>query len=437
MALGGGKFVSQNKVLPGAYINVASPSATVETIADRGVVAMPVETDWGPDGEVFRVDVEDFNNGCLQLFGYERGHEKMKALRDLFRNTQTAYLYRLNGGAAAFCEYATAKYKGIRGNDIRIVIQKNADDETKYDVSTYLDNRKVDMQRVGAMTELMPNDFVVFKADATIAEVAGVSLAGGTNKESVVAADYQAFLDRIESYSFNILACACQAEAINALFVEYTRRMRDEVGIKFQTVLYRSAGADHEGVISLENRATGDGVPEASIVFWLAGVEASCDISKTIMNKVYDGEYTVDTDYTQAQLEAGIAAGKLQLHSVGGSVRVLSDINTFVSFTEEKTSDFAQNQVIRVIDDIANTTATIFNTKYLGVVTNNASGRISLWNDIVKRHKELEAGGAIENFNVDDIKIEQGDTKKSVIVNEKVSIAASMTQLYMSVIVSL
>ena len=436
MALGGGKYTSQNKVLPGAYINFASPSVAAAAVAERGVAAMPIELDWGADGEVFRVDVETFNNDCLKIFGYERSHDKMKPLRDLFRGAKTAFLYRLNGGVAAFCEYATAKYKGTRGNDIRIVIQKNVDDQTKYDVETYLGNVRMDTQRVTAMTGLKDNDYVTFKTDATIAEVAGVSLTGGTNKTTLDTADYQGFLDKIESYSFNVLACATSTAAVNALFVAFTKRMRDDNGIKFQTVLYKTSTADYEGVISVENTASPSTEPAASLVYWVAGAEASCDISKTITNKAYDGEYGVDTDYTQAQLEAGIAAGKLMLHNASGSVRVLSDVNTFVSFTEEKTSDFAQNQVIRVIDDIANTIAAIFNQKYLGNVTNNASGRISLWNDVVKRHKELESAGAIENFNVNDVKIKQGETNKSVVVNEVISVANSMAQLYMSVIVS-
>ena len=41
---------------------------------------------------------------------------------------------------------------------------------------------------------------------------------------------------------------------MNALFVSFTRRMREEAGVKFQTVLYRT-DADYEGVISVQNSA--------------------------------------------------------------------------------------------------------------------------------------------------------------------------------------
>lgn len=84
--------------------------------------------------------------------------------------------------------------------------------------------------------------------------------------------------------------------------------MRDEAGVKFQTVLHQYSKADYEGVISVENEAEESAV---GLVYWAAGAEAACAVNKTIENKVYDGEYTVKTSYTQAQLADAIKAGKL------------------------------------------------------------------------------------------------------------------------------
>ena len=60
MALGGGTFVAQNKVLPGAYINFVSLAAASATLSDRGIATMPLELDWGVEGAVFEVTSEDF-----------------------------------------------------------------------------------------------------------------------------------------------------------------------------------------------------------------------------------------------------------------------------------------------------------------------------------------------------------------------------------------
>jgi hypothetical protein len=114
---------------------------------------------------------------------------------------------------------------------------------------------------------------------------------------------------------------------------------------------------------------------------------------------------------------------------------MLEDINSLTTVTADKGEDFKYNQTIRVIDQIANDIAKLFNTKYLGRIPNNPTGRVSLWADIVKHHKELEAVNAIENFNPDLLKVEQGETKKSVVVNDAITVVNAMAQLYMTVVV--
>lgn len=135
MALGGGTFTSQNKELPGAYINFVSAASASAALSDRGIATMPLELDWGVEGEVFEVTNEDFQKNSLKLFGYAFDSPKMLGLNDLFMGAKTLYAYRLNGGGdKAANTYATAKYCGVRGNDLKIVIQKNADDASNQSV---------------------------------------------------------------------------------------------------------------------------------------------------------------------------------------------------------------------------------------------------------------------------------------------------------------
>lgn len=412
--LGGGTFNAQNKKLPGTYINFASASRASASLSDRGIVAIPLLMDWGAADEVFEVSNEKFVNNSLKIFGYDYSHDKMKGLRDLFKNTKTLYAYRLNGkGTKATNTYAEAKYPGIRGNDLKIIISKNVDDETKFDVKTVLEFKEMDVQTVKNSSELVANDWVTFKS-AELQETASTPLASGTNGTEVTTSEYQAFLNAIESYSFNALGCPVEDAKINELFVTFTKRMRDEVGAKFQTVVYRKP-ADYEGVISVENEVTDD-VNKASVVYWTTGAQAGCAVNKSLTNTAYDGEFKIKVDYTQSQLADALESGKFIFHNVTGEVRVLEDINTFTSVTDEKSIDFSNNQTIRVIDQIANDVAALFNTKYLGKIPNNASGRISLQSDVVAIHRALEDIQAIENFSADDIVVAQGDTKKSVVL---------------------
>jgi hypothetical protein len=143
MALGGGVFLTQNKVLPGSYINFISASRASATLSDRGVAAIPLMLDWGNDADVFSVDSGQFQKESLKLFGYDYTNDNLKPLRDLFRNIRMGYFYRLNGGGVkAANTLATAVYSGTRGNDITIIVEPNEAfvEETNevFDVTTVL-----------------------------------------------------------------------------------------------------------------------------------------------------------------------------------------------------------------------------------------------------------------------------------------------------------
>lgn len=434
MALGGGIFTTQNKELPGAYINFVSAASASAALSDRGTATMPLTLDWGADGKVFEVTSGDFQKNCLKIFGYPYGSPKMKGLRDLFQNTQTLYAYKLSsGGEKASNDYAQALYSGIRGNDLKIIIQVNADDDSLFDVKTVLGAETVDEQTVSKAEELTANDFVSFK-DTTLAVTAGTPLSGGTNG-TVNGTAYQNYLDKIESYTYNVMGVVVTDEATKGLLASFVKRMRDEMGVKFQLVLYNYA-ADYYGTVSVKNKVLDDGENEASLVYWVTGALAACEVNRSCQNKIYSGEFTVDTDYTQNELRNAVRAGEFMLHKVGADVRVLEDINTMVTVSDTQGEIFKDNQTVRVCDQIANDIAVLFNTKYLGVVPNDNAGRVSLWSDIVKHHEQLQEIRAIENFSDDDVKVAQGNTRKSVVVTDTVTITGTMSQLYMTVTVA-
>lgn len=432
MALGGGSFKTQNKVLPGAYINFVSTASADPALSERGIATMPLELDWGVDGEVFTVTQEDFTKNCVKIFGYGYEHEKLKGLRDLFLNIHTLYAYKVNsGGMKASNNYAEARYSGIRGNDLKILIQKNIDDEAAFDVTTILDTTIVDIQTVADASKLVGNDYVTFKTDTELEVTASTPLAGGTNG-TVSGEDYQNYLDKMESYTYNSMGVVTDENTVKNLFLSFNKRMRDEKGIKFQVVLYQKA-ADYMGVVNVKNRALDTDWPMASLVYWVTGVIAGCEVNKSNQNRVYDGEFLVDTDYTQTELEEAIQSGEFTLHKVNSDIRVLEDINSMVTTSDTQGDIFKDNQTIRVIDQLANDDAVLFNTKYLGVVPNDNAGRISLWSDLVKIREKLQDLRAIEDFSDSDVVVEAGETKKSVVVSGSITVVNAMSKLYMTV----
>jgi hypothetical protein len=440
MAYGGGTFIAQNKVLPGTYINFVSAASSSAALSDRGIAAIGITTGWGVSGDIFSVTSEDFQKHSTELFGSDITSDELKGLRDIFMNARTVYCYRLDGGGAkASCTYATAKYAGTKGNSLKIVITANVDDSEKFDVATVYGTQTVDTQTgVASASELVNNTWVDFISTATLAVTAGTALTGGTDG-TVNGTAHQTFLDKLEAYNFNALGCNSAESTIKALYVNYCKRLRDELGKKFQVVVQGYA-ADYEGAVNVKNSVTDTGASGHELVWWVTGVMAGTAVNASATAKAYNGEYTVSVPYTQTQLENAIKAGEFVLHKTPEegteTVRVLKDINSLVTTSDTKGDVFKSNQTIRVIDQIANDTAVIFNGSYLGKVPNDAPGREALRTDIVSLHESLADLRAIQDFNAADITIAQGDDAVSVVVTDAITVVNAMEKLYMTVTVA-
>lgn len=518
MALGGGVFTTQNKKLPGAYINFVSASQANTTLSDRGVCAVPMALDWGDSETVMQLTNNSFMNDSLKLLGHDYTSDYCLPFRELFKNAKSVYVYNLVSGAVkASNEYCTAKKAGSRGNDLKLVVTQNVDDQTKFDVKTLLDNIIYDEQKAVLSTnDLTENDYVVFKPDVTLVLTASAPLTGGTNgegtkadceyatakiagsggnnlkidisgatgawditvynekvavyskeayapdtivptelendyvvfkavplavtnvsltggEENITAASWQKALSAFESYSFNTLGLATNDDSIKKLATAYTDRLRDEVGVKFQTVLFNH-NANDKGVINVVNGLTTDKF-DPSAVYWVTGAECGCAVNATLTNATYTGELDIDVSLSQTQLEECVDNGQFVFHRVGDEKRVLTDINSKTSVTLEEGEDFKSNQTMRVLDQIGNDIAVVFNDKFLGKVPNDNAGRISLWNSIVQHHQELARLRAIEDFEPENITVAEGNDRKTVVVNDYVTPVNALEKLYMYVMV--
>lgn len=431
--LGGGIFTTQTKVIPGAYINFVSSSNASSVLSGRGVATMPLELSWGPEG-MFEVSQEDFLDDARPMFGYRATDDEMKGLSDLFKRCRTLYAYRVNldGAEAAASDRATAKYKGERGNDLSIAITLNTD--KTFDVVTYLDGSKVDEQTVSKTADLEDNDYVTFDKTVELSAIERTSLVGGSDG-TADGEDYNAYLDAAEAYSFNIMATTVADDETRKIFAAYVETMRDTHGKKFQLVMYNYRG-DYEGIINVKNAVSDGNAAGSDLVYWVAGAEASCGVGESLLNTVYDGSYTVKVENSQTNLKNDVENGYFAFHNVNGKIRVLYDINSLVTTTTTKGDVFKDNKTIRVIDEIANDIALIFNENYLGQVPNDADGRNAFWNDIVDNHNELMKKRAIQNFDSSDVVVSQGDTKNDVVVTDAVEVTGTMAKLYMIVTVS-
>ena len=444
--------------MPGAFIIFSSDLIVSVTLSDRGIAATPFELDWGAPGVLRLIEQGEFQKESFDLFGHGYTDDEMLPLREIFLHATKVYCYRLDasGAVKASCDFATAKYVGTRGNDIRIVVEADADVSSGYIVKTMVGSKVIDEQKVTDFAKLKDNDWIDFKAgcvlgtkpsesgdDSTVYVPAGTyPLTGGTNG-TVNGEAHQNFLDAIESCSFNTLWCpVADDDTVKSLYVAFTKRVRDKLGSKFQLVGYDLSNPDYMGVINLKNSCNHPkiaNVNKASLVYWLTGAEAACNINRSLTNTAYDGELEIvikGVSETQAQLEDAMKSGMLAFHNSNGKIVILEDINSLVTLEENLGDIFQMNQTVRVCDQIANDIAVLFVTRYLGIVQNDATGRASLWNDIVYYLKELLRLRAIENLDTDKVTVELGRNKKTVLVNiNNLSVVNAMSQLYMAVVI--
>ncbi len=442
MPMGGGTFTAMNKVLPGAYINFVSTAGSAR-MGTRGVAALPLELNWGPEG-VYILEAGAFNQEAVKVFGYDPTAPELLLVREALKRCKTLLVYRVNGGgdkaAATVGGLAvTARYAGTRGNDLKAAVRANADDDGQVDVVTYLGTEEKDVQTVaaaGGAKDLKGNDFVTFGNAETLSPAAATPLTGGTNKAST-GQSYADFLAALEVEAFNTVGYPGSDESVKALVAAFVKRLRYDEGRKVVGVLHGFAG-DDIGIVNVKNGVVltdGTTIPGEGAVAWVAGAVAGATVSQSLTNTAYDGAVDVDKKYTKGQYEAAIRAGEFVFYADGGKARVLSDINSLTTFSQGVSEDWTSNRVVRVMDGWAEDVARIFGEQYLGT-TNNASGRNLFKADLVSLGGQYEAIDAISDFSPDDVTVEQGAGKRDVVVQSALLPNDGMEKLYMTVIVN-
>lgn len=431
--LGGGTWTMQNKILPGSYINFKSTSDTAQSLAERGTVAYLVNSSWGSDVNI--ITAQEFANDSLKLLGYDYMADEMLPYRELFRHAQKAVIVNASsGGVNAGNTFATAKFKGTCGNSLKTVIEVN---EGVYAVTTLYGTDEVDTQYVTSASELVSNDFCDFKSSATLAATAGTAFTGGTNG-TVTSTTLSGALGTLEAHDFNVL-CSALGDDYDSQLVSYTKRMRDDYGIRFQFVYTSDENPedDDESIIWVQLRDV-DGEETTDGLEWTAGALAGCALGESLTNKLYDGEITTlgESESSQIGLEGLINSGVFAFHRVHGSLRVLKDLNSLTTVSTQKGEAFKSNQVIRVCDTINNGVRKLFDEKYMGLNPNNKAGRSALWADIVAFIENIETQNAIEDFSSADVTVEQGEKRTDVVVNVWLSPVYALERLYMTVYIN-
>lgn len=472
--MAGGRWTSQNKKQPGFYINFNSTPTTLSEIGDRGIVAIARNLNWGPFGELITItSIADVYN----KLGYDINDESMLFAQQIFRGSTSGYtgaeriyVYRLDESATSAKATATvegltvtALYAGTRGNDITIILTPDLDTaytteedpDTElyavYTVNTIVDGAPVDSQIVGSYVDaidyipatigdLVSNNWVVFSGTATdlLTASAGLPLTGGVDGDVTTTA-YSNFLTTLEPVLFNIVIYDGTSQTIKTSFANFVDRVTTQTGRHSQCVLSGYPSADNECVISVKNGFilnTEREFPLNEATWWVGGVEAGAANFQSLTYAKHPDAVEALPRLTSDELDEAQAEGSIAFIEEFGSVKIMSDINTFTTFLPDKGSVFSKNQTIRVCWGLANDLYFTFSEYYIGKQRNTIDGRNAFKAEVVAYCNQLAGLGAIENFTVDDVEVLPGNDVDSIVINLTLYIAFAVEKIYMTVTVS-
>ncbi|MCY9525479.1 phage tail sheath family protein [Paenibacillus larvae] len=440
--MAGGTWENQNKVRPGVYINTASERKSMTAVGERGTVALPLTLGWGPSKEILTINVGD---DLKNVLGYDITAQEMLLLREAFKRAKTVKLYRLANGVKAQGNIGDitleAKYSGIRGNDIKVSVEANIDDPTKFIVKTFVANEEVHRQIASNAGDLSSNNWVNFEAkmpDAPLTETAGVPLTGGTNGDATFQ-DYLDFMAAIDAHEFHTIAIPYEGQEsskLNPLVLAQIKEWREEEGRKVQAIV-ANFKADYEGMINVKNGIVledGTKLGAAQATVWTAAATASAGANESLTYQSYEGAVDAYPRFTNKQIEEALTAGEFVFTYNNDRVIVEQDINSFTSYTEKKRKHFTKNRVIRTLDGIANDSKRIYETQYIGKVDNNADGRNLFKQELIRLLELYQGMNALQNFDAQkDVTVEPGKDSDSVTVDVYIQPVDAIEKIYMQV----
>lgn len=438
--MAGGTFVTMNKVRPGAYINFESVPKPLMTVAERGVVTMPVAMEWGPEGKMITLLSEDLLNGnSVAKIGYDAFDAESLVFREALKNAYKAYIYRADtGGEKATTTVGNltvaALYTGVVGNKISVAV---VEDEEKFKVQTFLNGALKDEQIVSGIGDLVANDWVEFSGEGALTANAGTQLTGGTNG-TLNAAVLTSYFKEAEKFKWNTMAIPLDLQSVGAQVTAFIKRMRDDLGKKCQAVVVDYPNADYEGIISVSQgyKTSTETITKHIFAATVAGMTAGANVNESNTYAVVDADAVeIIGELSDEEVKEALQSGKFIIARRDDDVIVVEqDINTFKTFVPKKGKEFAKNRVIRCLDEINNTTKLTWEKAYVGKVDNDADGRSTFKADLINFGKQLQNLRAITDFDGSaDINVSNGQNIEDVITDWAITPVDAMEKLYMTV----
>lgn len=446
--MAGGTWTDQNKVRPGVYIRFTTGRDLGLTVGERGVVTICEPMSWGPVGEVMTVANGD---SMVPFTGYDITNEKNRFLREIFRGTNrtspptTLYLYRPTAASSAKATVttgaltATAKYPGVRGNDITIVVTEDVDSEAdEFYVTTVVDGEIQDQQHAAVVADLVANDWVDWSGTGALTATVGAPLTSGADG-TVASSAYSAYLEAIEPYKFDVIIYDGTDSTVQDAMVSFVNRLADENGQYTQLVSANLTAPDSRFVINVMSGVTladGTALTPQQVTWWAGGATAGARYNESLTYANYPTAVAVSPLLNNNQIISALNAGQFILVADFDEVHIEQDIDSLTTYTTDIGKVYRKNRVIRLCNTIANDIYQQFSQNYIGVVNNNEAGRARFKTAIVGYLLQIQGNEGIQNFDPEDVEVLPGIDIDAIVVNVAFYAVDAVEKVYMTIEVS-
>ena len=338
---------------------------------------------------------------------------------------------------------AEAVVAGEDGNRISVEIGDTHSGSSQRDLIVYVDNTEKARTPFsgGASNSQVSNEYVVVNKTGNTdwTTVEKTQLSGGSDGTTPDASIYDAFFTALKTTAFDVLIYDGKDATLKSTFASFVKDQSNEEGKRCQCVLSEYV-ADNECIISCASQSvtldTGAVLKPEQLTWWVGGASAGANVNESLTYSCYPGAVDIEPKLTRSEQEAQIEGGNFALISQFDKIQVLTDINSFTTFSVEKGKAFRKNRVVRTVFGLCNDIYKTFALYYIGAVHNDEEGRKALKAEILNLMLKYQGNRALQNVVVDDVTVNKGVDSDAVVIEINCQPVDSIEKIYINITIS-
>lgn len=346
----------------------------------------------------------------------------------------------VTGTKEMFSTTVTCLQKGEFGNRLTAEVETAGPGNSRCNV--YLDddltNPIESFDGIGSNSEKSGKYVLVSYYGANVEKAKG-RLTGGSDGTTPDASIYDAFFTALKTIAFDVLIYDGKDATLKSTFASFVKDQSNEEGKRCQCVLSEYV-ADNECIISCASQSvtldTGAVLKPEQLTWWVGGASAGANVNESLTYSCYPGAVDIEPKLTRSEQEAQIEGGNFALISQFDKIQVLTDINSFTTFSVEKGKAFRKNRVVRTVFGLCNDIYKTFALYYIGAVHNDEEGRKALKAEILNLMLKYQGNRALQNVVVDDVTVNKGVDSDAVVIEINCQPVDSIEKIYINITIS-